>query len=227
MHPVLRTPGNAEEEARLRAGLEPGTQTDGHLGRPDRGGRHQVQGAPAPPPAPPSRRPAPRASPRAPPPTSRPRRAPRAAPGPRPPRWTWLLDGPATFPRGGRCFPPRSDRKTQAGRSAKSGTRSGRLADGERRPRRRVGGGRSAGTRPGPADLRVPRGIGSSPAPQALLLRGCKCGPGAGRTEFFWSEGLRGPVLRLLVIRPEGRLLVSFLFCFVHFGKKTIMLFSI
>lgn len=82
------------------------------------------------------------------------------------------------------------------------------------------------GRGPGPADLRVPRGIRSSPAPQALLLRGCKCGPGAGRNEFFWSEGLRGPVLRLLVIRTEGRLLV-FLFGFVHFGKKTIMLFSI
>lgn len=178
MHPLLRTPGNAEEEARLRAGLEPRTQTDGHLGRPDRGGRHQVQGAPAPPPAPPpdARRPGPRLGPRPP----RPARAARRAP-----RWTWLLGGPATFPRGGRCFPPRSDGKAQAGRSAKSGTRSGRLADGERRPRRRVGGGRSAGTRPGPADLRVPRGIRSSPAPQALLLRGCKCGPGAGRNEFF------------------------------------------
>lgn len=103
---------------------------------------------PRPQPRPPdARRPGPRLGPRPPRPARAARRAPRAAPGPRPRRWTWLLGGPATFPRGGRCFPPRSDRKTQAGRSAKSGTRSGRLADGERRPRRRVGGGRSAGTR--------------------------------------------------------------------------------
>ena len=183
---------------------------------------------PRPQPRPPdARRPGPRLGPRPPRPARAAHRAPRAAPAPRPPRRTWRLGGPATFPRGGRCFPPRSDRKTRAGGSARSGTRSGRLADAERRPRRRVRGGRSAGTRPGPADLRVPRGIRSSPAPQALLLRGCKSGPGAGLTEFFWSERLRGPVLRLLVIRTEGRLLGSFLFCFVHFGKKTIMLFYI